>query len=304
VGNGAYLHDENELVDTDVLEAADGFAGGGGIADDQRDGRAGAVALGHRQVELGVGEECSSGGARVRESAREPFRADAGRHRSSIACGSLFFASVAPRCFACELGSRRRENGFNRQNNGGSRNDMKTPDLARETDSGANTSSRKAVPEGNDTPVEQRERSEGERRRPRIEVTLMVTVESESNLYVGFTENLSEGGVFVATHALRKIGSAVDLVIELAQGPTIHANGTVRWLRQYSEVNETVPGMGIRFDHLSSEDARRLHEFAKARQPLFFDDEGFGGQDAIPGNEVVGHDEAGSPNGQSARARR
>src|SRR5436305_3844860 len=150
---------------------------------------------------------------------------------------------------------------------------MKNVELAGEGGDEAVTARRKTVPGRTDTLVERKDRIEQERRRPRIEVTLMVTVESESNLYVGFTENLSEGGVFVATHTLRKIGSAVDLVIELAQQPAIHAKGTVRWLRHYSEVNETVPGMGIRFDHLSPEDARRLHEFAKARQPIFFDDE-------------------------------
>jgi uncharacterized protein (TIGR02266 family) len=155
---------------------------------------------------------------------------------------------------------------------GGTWNDMKSRDLVCEPDNDGPTSRRKTVPEAVETVVERSEQVD-ERRRPRIEVTLMVTVESESNLYVGFTENLSDGGVFVATHALRKIGSLVDLIIELAQQPPIRAKGTVRWLRPYSEVNETVPGMGIRFDQLSAEDAGRLHEFAKARQPIFFDDE-------------------------------
>jgi uncharacterized protein (TIGR02266 family) len=150
---------------------------------------------------------------------------------------------------------------------------MKNMDLICEADNDALTSRGKTSPEGIEAVVERPERIDGDRRRPRIEVTLVVTLESESNLYVGFTENLSEGGVFVATHALRKIGSAVDLVIELAQQPPIRAKGSVRWLRQYSEVNETDPGMGIRFDQLSAEDAGRLHEFAKARQPIFFDDE-------------------------------
>lgn len=150
---------------------------------------------------------------------------------------------------------------------------MNSLELICEAGDDAPTSKWKTTPERIDAVVERPERIVGDQRPPRIEVTLVVTVESESNFYVGFTENLSDGGVFVATHAPREIGCAVDLVIELSYQPPIRAKGTVRWLRQYSEVNETVPGMGIRFDHLSTEDARRLHEFAKVRQPMFFDDE-------------------------------
>src|SRR6187401_2236411 len=36
-------------------------------------------------------------------------------------------------------------------------------------------------------------------RSPRMEVRLVVSIESDSNFYAGFTENLSESGVFVAT---------------------------------------------------------------------------------------------------------
>src|SRR5438552_14188803 len=98
-------------------------------------------------------------------------------------------------------------------------------------------------------------------------------MESESNFFLGFTENLSEGGVFVATHALSDIGSSVDLVIALADERPIRANGTVQWVRADSEANSTVPGMGFRFDDLSASDARRIAEFIWTRAPLFFDDE-------------------------------
>jgi uncharacterized protein (TIGR02266 family) len=112
-----------------------------------------------------------------------------------------------------------------------------------------------------------------EPRAPRIEVMLAVSIESESNFYAGFIENFSECGIFVATHAPLKLGSSVDLSIALPKKEPIRARGTVKWLRSYSEENETVPGMGIRFDDLSMSDAERIHEFARARAPMFFDDE-------------------------------
>lgn len=121
--------------------------------------------------------------------------------------------------------------------------------------------------------VVRRDRASTEPRAPRIEVMLWVTVASESNFYAGFTENLSECGVFVATHAPLELGSKVDLCISLSQTEPIRARGTVRWLRAYSEANETAPGMGIRFDRLSAKEADRVQEFTKSRAPMFFDDE-------------------------------
>ena len=111
------------------------------------------------------------------------------------------------------------------------------------------------------------------RRPPRLEVRLVVSVESESNFYAGFTENLSESGVFVATHAPLGIGSAVDLWIYLPHKEPICARGTVRWQRRGSGAGDTAVGMGIRFDRVSAQDTVRIHEFAQARAPMFFDDE-------------------------------
>jgi uncharacterized protein (TIGR02266 family) len=108
---------------------------------------------------------------------------------------------------------------------------------------------------------------------PRLEVILAVSVESESNFYAGFTENLSECGVFVATHAPLEIGSTVELSLKLPENETIRARGTVRWLRPHAESSSMVPGMGVRFDRLSSHDSARIQAFCEARAPMFFDDE-------------------------------
>jgi uncharacterized protein (TIGR02266 family) len=107
---------------------------------------------------------------------------------------------------------------------------------------------------------------------PRIQVTAAITDESESNFYVGVTEKVSGGGVFVATHALMSIGCPIDLTVLLPGEEPIRARGTVRWLR-YAEANGTLPGMGIRFDRLSSGDVRRILKFAETRPPIVVDDE-------------------------------
>jgi uncharacterized protein (TIGR02266 family) len=121
--------------------------------------------------------------------------------------------------------------------------------------------------------VERNEAQARDERTPRLEISLMVTLESDSNFYVGFAENLSDGGVFVATHAQRPIGTTVALVIALPNQPPIRAKGTVAWQREYAEENEAAPGMGIRFDEIARADVDRILEFARARQPMFFDGE-------------------------------
>ena len=130
------------------------------------------------------------------------------------------------------------------------------------------------VPDGADIVIVRRGVESGVPSRPaRLEVRLVVSVESESNFYGGFTENLSESGVFVATHAPLAIGSSVDLWIYLPHKEPICARGTVRWQRRGSGAGHTASGMGIRFDHLSAEDAISIQEFAQERSPMFFDDE-------------------------------
>ena len=109
--------------------------------------------------------------------------------------------------------------------------------------------------------------------RQRTQASVTVNLESESNFYVGLTGSALDGGIFIATHLPSRIGSPVDLTIVLPQDPPIHAKGTVRWLRAYSEANEATPGMGIRLEQLATDDAIRIREFAKSRQPIFFDDD-------------------------------
>lgn len=107
----------------------------------------------------------------------------------------------------------------------------------------------------------------------RVEVTLVVGIESESNFYAGFTENVSESGVFVSTYAPLEIGTMVTLRVLLPEGELVQALGTVRWVRPLSERNEAQPGMGIRFDQMSARDTARMQAFTEARAPMFFDDE-------------------------------
>src|SRR4029079_19692672 len=45
----------------------------------------------------------------------------------------------------------------------------------------------------------------------RYDLEIKVDLESEHNFYTGLTQNISAGGLFIATHHLRRIGDRITL---------------------------------------------------------------------------------------------
>jgi RNA polymerase sigma factor FliA len=116
----------------------------------------------------------------------------------------------------------------------------------------------------------------------RTDLAIEITLTSENNLFVGVTENLSEGGVFVACQDILPIGTTVEIRLSLPDGEPIRTKATVRWSRPLSAPEG--PGMGLQFGALTSEDAVRVHRFAAERPPMYWDpgDEGGGGASEAP----------------------
>lgn len=108
------------------------------------------------------------------------------------------------------------------------------------------------------------------RRTRRQELQLDVSLYSDSNFYAGLTENISEGGVFVATHKLMQVGETVDLNITFPPDEQVRATGVVRWLREFNESSDANPGMGIQFVALDNQEP--IEAFLKTRAPLFHEE--------------------------------
>jgi uncharacterized protein (TIGR02266 family) len=107
---------------------------------------------------------------------------------------------------------------------------------------------------------------------PRAELHAEIGFRSDTNFYVGFTEDISEGGLFVATHMLRPVGEELELCFTLPNGHEVKLAGVVRWLRDphdYSE--EARPGMGVQFRDVSGVDLAMIREFVALRDPMFFE---------------------------------
>jgi uncharacterized protein (TIGR02266 family) len=107
----------------------------------------------------------------------------------------------------------------------------------------------------------------------RAPLSLDVTLDGEHNFFTGLTENISEGGLFVATHQLRDAGAqiAIEFTLPTRKEP-IRAKCEVRWVRIYSETSDAPPGMGLRFLDLSEEDKAAISHFVTRRSPIFWDD--------------------------------
>lgn len=93
-----------------------------------------------------------------------------------------------------------------------------------------------------------------------------LAIECEGTKRVGFTENMSTGGVFVATYLAAKQGSKV--VIELTirggkGGETVRLNGEARWQRP--SASERWPGIGVKFDDSGPEHEARMHKLLSLR---------------------------------------
>src|SRR5690349_7190193 len=108
----------------------------------------------------------------------------------------------------------------------------------------------------------------------RVSVDLDVTVSSEHNFYAGFVENMSVGGIFIATHQLKPVGEILEFSVNLPGfDEPICGTGEVRWVRVYSETSNVPPGMGIRFNQIDAASQRRIEEFLAQREPMFYDED-------------------------------
>jgi uncharacterized protein (TIGR02266 family) len=107
---------------------------------------------------------------------------------------------------------------------------------------------------------------------PRAIAYLCIDLCSEHNFWTGLTMNISEGGVFVATHEILPVGSPVALHLELPRERRIMVLGEVRWSRAYTGDDDVPPGLGIKFVGLDLESLSAIRRFmTKIREPLLFE---------------------------------
>jgi uncharacterized protein (TIGR02266 family) len=103
----------------------------------------------------------------------------------------------------------------------------------------------------------------------RFHVDLELTLQSETTIWIGHAENVSDGGVFVASKELKPIGTEIEMTLKLPGENVlpVWAVGTVVWIRETSGSNADAPlGMGIQFRLIADEALRRIRDFIRERQ--------------------------------------
>jgi len=110
-----------------------------------------------------------------------------------------------------------------------------------------------------------------DRRYPRLSMEVAVDMSTEHNFYTGLTENISEGGVFIATRDPIPLGTEVKVKIRLPHNDPFELEGQVCWLREYNEfTDEMAPGVGVAFASLAEDARRAIENFIRERDPLLY----------------------------------
>ncbi len=113
------------------------------------------------------------------------------------------------------------------------------------------------------------------RRFTRKQVTVKVGMKTPHGFWAGFTENVSEGGLFVATQAPFVLGDEVIVHLSLAgHVGRLPVKCRVKWIRPDTG-GGLLPGMGLEFMDLADDALEQLRTFIESDnlEILFWDDE-------------------------------
>jgi uncharacterized protein (TIGR02266 family) len=114
------------------------------------------------------------------------------------------------------------------------------------------------------------------RKYERHSLTAEVGLRSESNFYTGFSDDVSEGGLFIATYTLLPVGSKLEVSFWLPSGHEVICTAEVRWVRDTRSSDDhghVSPGIGVRFTGLTSDHLSAIRHFMDMRPPMFYDEE-------------------------------
>lgn len=107
-----------------------------------------------------------------------------------------------------------------------------------------------------------------------VSFELKVDQESEHNFYTGFTDNISEGGLFIATDQRIDMGTEISFKLELPTlSEALELKGCVRWIRYSDDPQLGSPnGIGVQFLNLELQVKNAIETFVKQRESIFYDD--------------------------------
>jgi uncharacterized protein (TIGR02266 family) len=118
------------------------------------------------------------------------------------------------------------------------------------------------------------EASNPERRaEARLEMEVEVGLESDHNFYTGLTQDISSGGLFIATRITHRVGDRIRVRFTLpGRKEPIVAEAEVRWMRDPMHMRTDAPeGIGLRFVELNDDIRGEIGKFLEHRESLYYD---------------------------------
>ncbi len=107
----------------------------------------------------------------------------------------------------------------------------------------------------------------------RVSMCLEVSGETGHQFFTGFTENVSAGGLFIATYQCLPIRSRLHVSFRVpGLKHQFECDAEVRWIREFNEsAPHVAPGMGVSFLNLSAEETAALNMVLHRLEPIFYD---------------------------------
>lgn len=104
---------------------------------------------------------------------------------------------------------------------------------------------------------------------------IRVGVATDHKLFVGLTQNISAGGLFIATEAPLKRGDKVQVRFSVpGSNYVFDKQATVCWTRPVDADggdSRTHAGAGVKFENLSDEEQKILNAFLQVHDAIFFE---------------------------------
>lgn len=114
-----------------------------------------------------------------------------------------------------------------------------------------------------------------QRKHDRFDYKLEINGSAKHQFFTGFTENISAGGLFVATYHTEPVGTRFRIQFSIpGLAYQFNVDCEVRWVREYNENApvEQMPGMGVRFLGLSDEERGMLNMFISTVDTIFYEE--------------------------------
>jgi uncharacterized protein (TIGR02266 family) len=104
-------------------------------------------------------------------------------------------------------------------------------------------------------------------------IDVRVDLRSDDTFFTGFSENISEGGLFVATAAPLRVGDRLVVALSLMGTGPLRLSAVVRWVRGKDARGGLPPGAGLQFVDPAPEAAAAIEAFLRSglKDTLFYE---------------------------------